>query len=43
LLKALQDVEDNPTTINRKILELVLDTCKVTLRMNEDFRKNLVK
>ena len=43
LLKALHDAEDKPTSINQKIVELVLDTCKVILRMNEDFRKNLVK
>jgi hypothetical protein len=24
-------------------LELVMETCKVIIRMNEDFRKNLIK
>lgn len=43
LLKALHDAEEKPTSINAKIVDLVLETCKVIIRMNEEFRKNLVK
>ena len=43
LLKALQDAEEKPTSINVKIAELVLDTCKVIIKINEDFRKTLIK
>ena len=43
LLKALYDAEEKPTSINTKIVELILETCKVIIRMNEEFRKNLVK
>ena len=43
LLKALQDAETDPSTNKQKICDLILETCKVIIRMNEDFRKNLVK
>ncbi len=43
LLKALQDAEEKPTAINIKIVELVLETCKVIIKISEDFRKTLVK
>lgn len=43
LLKAIEDADEKPTTMNLKIVDLVLETCKVIIRMNEQFRNNLVK
>jgi hypothetical protein len=29
--------------MNKKIVELVLETCKIIIISNEEFRKNLIK
>ena len=43
LLKAIDKANAEPTQINNTIRDLVLETCKVLMTFNEEFRKNTIK
>ena len=42
LLKALEMDHEAPSEINKKMVALILDTCRALVKYNEDFRKNLI-
>lgn len=43
LIKALEVAHEHPTSMNKKILELVLQTCQAILEGYTEFRKNFLK
>jgi hypothetical protein len=43
LLRSIYDHQQKPTEMNKKIYDMILDTCKAIVSGNEEFRKNLIK
>ena len=43
LLKAIDKANDEGTQVYKMIRDMVLETCKVMLKSNEEFRKNTIK
>jgi hypothetical protein len=43
LLRAIYDHNQKPTEMNKRILDILEQTCKSIISGNEEFRKNLIK
>lgn len=43
LLKVLENVEKDPSEMNKFVLKLVLETCQALIDLSPEFRKNLIK